>query len=269
MHDYFKLLENYIIGFDKNFNSIKDLTFALMEDAGYYRCLYTFKNGNKRERTAYKKEFDSYLTALWILFYKKLFISKLSKHLELQEYFVYIINKTFFIVLGYANKDKFTCDDVINRYVNQTLDSRIKEVQYYNNSKFLLEKYVKGNKRKFLQKNAILNQAVLLDDLSELQVENEVFDLNENNYIEFDLREKLNNNFWGLKLLNIMLYSNKKISLKNVDKLLNMKKDDCTEENKLLILSAYDIIKKTLLEYTNYNFRFRKSSLKSIKYSFE
>ena len=68
-----------------------------------------------------------------------------------------------------------------------------------------------------------------------------------------------------------MLNSTKKIDLHNIDKCLNLSKSECTEENKVVIVDAFNIIKYMLLQYSNSDIRkrFRKIKVSSIKYSFE
>ena len=57
MYQYFKMLEDSIRNCSITYNSIKDLTIDLAYSGGYYRGIYEFKNGNKRERTLYTKAF--------------------------------------------------------------------------------------------------------------------------------------------------------------------------------------------------------------------
>ena len=129
MTEYFKLLEAQA-NLDHNVYSIKDITIQLALKAGYQRGPYKFKNGNVRERTQYTKKFDDVLTAKWLCFYKKLFISKLYRHPELKEYHVDIINRTFEMVMKSINLDKLTTDKIIHKYVNLALSNRIGDVLY-------------------------------------------------------------------------------------------------------------------------------------------
>ena len=66
-------------------------------------------------------------------------------HPELEEFHVEIINKTFYMVMTSIQLEKLTCDDIINKYVNLVLVSRIGEFMYRNASKYSAEQYEKDN----------------------------------------------------------------------------------------------------------------------------
>lgn len=266
--EYFKMLSNFCT--DSNIDSIKDLTIELAKSGGYYRGNYTFKNGKVRERTLYKQELDSYLSAKWLLFYKHLFLSKLIPHPELEEFHVEIINKTFYMVMTSIQLEKLTCDDIINKYVNLVLVSRIGEFMYKNASKYSAEQYEKGKPHKFTLKNAIDNQACSLDKLKEDINFDASTELNVDD-IEADLKADLNDNAIGLVMLNYMLASKNKFNIKRVDEELNLSREVCTSSLKKDIANAYNIIKRKLLEYSeNPNKkRMRKINVSSIRYSFE
>ncbi len=260
MIEYFKLIEEYIKDYNKKYDSIKDLTIDLAKSGGYYRAEYEFKCGTKRERTLYKNKFDSKLVALWLCFYKKLFYFKLSKYPELKDYYVFIVNKTFFITMSCINLDKLTHDDIINKYVNMALSSRIKEV---------LAKLKKPETLNIKVCNKeVFNNNMLPLDIVDFYVEDNKQSL-ENLDLEIDLRNALKDNKLGNKLLDCMLNSNKKVELNKIDEYLNLSRDECTEENKVVIANAFNIIKYMLLQYSNIKKRFRKIKYTSIKYSFE
>ena len=262
MTEYFKLIENYIKDIDISYSSIKDLTIDLAISGGYYRDNYKFKCGSIRERTMYKTKFDSKLVALWLLFYKKLFISKLYRYPELKDFYVFIINKTFFITMSCINLSKLDHDDIVNKYVNLALSSRIKEV---------LGKLKKSdNKNIVISNKEVFNNNMLPLDIVDFYKEDHSQSLDKLD-LEIDIRNKLKDNKLGIKLLDYMLNSTKKIDLHNIDKCLNLSKSECTEENKVVIVDAFNIIKYMLLQYSNSDIRkrFRKVKVSSIKYSFE
>ena len=247
-----------------------EASIELAKSGGYYRGNYTFKNGKVRERTLYKQELDSYLSAKWLLFYKHLFLSKLIPHPELEEFHVEIINKTFYMVMTSIQLEKLTCDDIINKYVNLVLVSRIGEYMYRNASRYNIEPYEKGKPRKFILKNAINNQACSLDKLKEDINFDTPIDFNVED-IEAELKADLNDNAIGLVMLNYMLASKNKFNIKRVDEELNLSREVCTSSLKEDIANAYNIIKRKLLEYSeNPNKkRMRKINVSSIRYSFE
>lgn len=262
MFEYFKLLEDSIKDFDIHYKSIKDLTIDLAKSGGYYRDIYEFKCGSKRERTLYKNKFDSKLAACWILFYKKLFISKLSRYQDLSDYFVFIINKTFFITMRCINLDKLEHDDIVNKYVNLALNSRIKEVMGKLKST--------DNKKIKICNKDVFNNNMLPLDLVDPFIEDSSCDLSSLD-IEFLIRDKLDGNIIGNKLLDYMLNAKEKVELVCVDKILNLKEDECTYDTKVVIADAFNIIKYIFLKNSNYTSRkrFRKIKPSNIKYSFE
>lgn len=260
MTEYFKLLENFVKNTGIHYNSIMDLTIDLAKSGGYYRDIYEFKCGTKRERTLYKNKFDSKLSALWILFYKKLFISKLNRYQDLRDYYVFIINKTFFITMNCINLDKLDHDDVVNKYVNLALNSRIKEV---------LGKLKKSDNKDI----NICNKEVFNNTMLPLEVIDPFLTDNKCNLedldLELEIREKLGDSELGNRLLDCLLYSNKRVELSAVDELLSIPKDLCNEETKVVIANAFNIIKYVLVKNSDIRRRFRKIKVSNIKYSFE
>ena len=260
------MLEDYVNGIDA-YDSIKRLTFDIADSGGYQRKIVSFKNGNLRERTVYSKKFDSVLVALWMLHYKKFFINRLRWRKNLSEYYVDIINKTFFVVMGCLNKEKVLFDNTINRYVSLSLLSRLLDFSKMDSSKFYTLGYEKGKKYSFVQKYAVLNQSVPIESIDESSLH--MFDDRHVEDFTIDLSNLISENPFGDRVLDFLLVSNKKVNLKNVDKNIPMLKKECTEENKELILDAFNKIKKYMLEYTNSNQSFRGASLSNVTYSFE
>lgn len=264
MNNYFKLLES-VAKCDPTMYSIKDLTIKLMTKAGYYRANYTFAVGTVRERTFYKYKFDDVLTAKWLLYYKKLFVAKLCKHPELSEQYSTIINDTFIMTLNHLIIENITDDKIVSKYVNMTLRHRIAYAMYLHSSRN------RFNKNKFIQKSIINQLAASLDYL----IDNNI--IQEEAYIELyydpfilDLQDKLFNNKYGLRLLDTLLYSKKKVQLSHIDDFIKIDDGDFTEKTKQDILSAYNIIQDELanLSYTE-DERPSIKPAKYIMYSFE
>lgn len=260
------MLEDYVRGIEP-YDSIRKLTFDIADSGGYQRKVVKFKNGNVRERTIYSKRFDSVLVALWLLHYKRFFISRLKRRKCLSEHYVDIINKTFFVVMGCLNKDKVMFDNTLNKYVAIALMSRIKDYSRQEGSKTCTDSYEKGKKCNFVQKYAVLNQAVPIESVNESNLQ--MFDDGQIEDVAIELSRLVSDNPFGERVLNFLLVSDKKISLKNIDKSLSMSELECTDENKRLILDAYNKIKKYLLKYIESDKTFYNTTLLSISYSFE
>ena len=254
------MLEKYTDGIQK-YDSIKKLTFDIANSGGYHRDVYRFKNGKQRERTLYSKKFDSVLVALWILHYKPLFIGKLSKRIDLIDYHVSIINRTFFIVMNCLNMDKVHSDDVMNRYVNLSLGCRIKEASKKEISKFYFGPYENGN---FVQRDAVLNRALPLDESLE---ETSVFDNLDD--VELELRFSLLKNRFGDRILNFLLDSDKQVTFKNIDLKIPMKNEELTEKSKEEIVEAINLIKRYMFDYVSGRKRFRPTTINSVTFSTE
>lgn len=258
MNNYFKLLES-VAKCDPTMYSIKDLTIKLMTKAGYYRANYTFAVGTVRERTFYKYKFDDVLTAKWLLYYKKLFVAKLCKHPELSEQYSTIINDTFIMTLNHLIIENITNDKIVSKYVNMTLRHRIAYAMYLHSSRN------RFNKNKFIQKSIINQLAASLDYL----IDNNI--IQEEAYIELyydpfilDLQDKLFNNKYGLRLLDTLLYSKKKVQLSHIDDFIKIDDGDFTEKTKQDILSAYNIIQHELAELSC--MKDEKTNIKPAKY---
>lgn len=272
MYQYFKLIKRVANLDPKQYTSIAELTKELANKAGYRRDIYTFKNGNKRERTFYDKPFDDILTAKWFMYYKKLFVSKLSKHPEMREYYSFIINRTFMIVMQSYRMDIGTKDNIINKNVNMCLANRIGEVLYIMGSNTRLEEYKSkerpGDKNRMLLNTAVNHMAQSLDQLQEDSGYcPEYIDKNMSDIL-VELQVKLEDNEFGNRLLEAMLSSNKKIQPSHIDDFIYMRREECTEENKSKILDAWDKIESVLKTYTDTS-KYRWGKTKKIGYSFE
>ena len=269
MYEYFLMLKNFVNGNDA-YDSIMDLTIDIAKSGGYHREICRLKNGSYKEKTVYCTEFDSVLVALWILHYKSLFTRKLSKTDILDDNCVDVINKTFLSVMRYIDIDKIKSDRSVDSYVSCALCSRIVDIIRKNSSKLYTGPYEKGKKYSFIQKDAILNQAVSIEYLKEMSPVDFVCDDFSNDLgIRVDIKRKLEDNVFGDKVYNFLIESSKRTNFKNIDKKLGMRQEDCTEENKHDIINAINTIKRTLYDYGYGKSRFRCISPSSVTYSFE
>ena len=237
-----------------------------MIEAEYEKYNYTFKNGNIRQRVKYNKKFDDVLIAKWLMFYKDLFISKLLKVTNLQEYQVDIINRTLQSVFYCLDIDKLVDDNIVNKYVNMSIDCRIKEYLYIVGSEKRLEKTNKTKKANMRLNTSINHLAKHLDaDLFEInreQQDNDIFSNYED--IIVDLQEKLQYNKFGKRLIDAMIASNKKVQLYDICSYMSLKEEEKTQENKQLILDAYNIIYHYVCQYLGKPYR--KYSLSQIHF---
>lgn len=270
MFNFYKIIESVANSGGKQYDSIKDLTYELAMNAGYYRKMYTFNNGSVRERTFYTKEFDSILTAKWLMYYKHLFITKLVVHPELKDYHVYIITRTFMVAMASINLEKMIVDNDINKYVNMTLSSRFAEVLHNKGSINRLQYFIDtGDKSKLNVNNTVNNLSLSLDELKDNNIDfyyQAIDDVGTDDYFYvLDLEDKLKGTKFGKRLLKSMLNSNKKIQLNHIDDFMYMDKSEMVEDNKKDIAISYNIIK----QYLKPNKKFRKVNYNKIKYSFE
>ena len=272
MYKYYQLIERIANLDPKQYKSIAELTKELAIKAGYHRDMFTFKNGNKRERTFYDRSFDDVLTAKWFMYYKKLFFSKLSRHPEMSEYYSFILNRTFLIVMQSYRMDIAKEDNIINKNVNMALANRIGEVLYIMGSSVRMEMYQnKANskeKNKLLLNTAINHMAQSLDKMYEEVGFNAEYEEKGLQDILIDLRNKLSGNKFGAKLLDAMLSSNKKIQPSHIDDFIYITRDECTEENKSKIVEAWNDIESILKTYVDSS-KYKWGKIKKVGYSFE
>lgn len=270
IYTYFSMLKS-VADLDPTEYCIKDLTIALAKSGGYYRDLYTFKNGSIRERTLYTKTFDNILTAKWLCYYKKLFISKLSCHPEFAEYHVDIIDRVFHITMTSVNLDKIINDRVINKYVNSALSSRIAEVIWAMGSNKRLDEFFNGGKRKFKLKTAFNHQATSIEQLIEdgtcvdTLVEDQLFDTQDD--LLNELQVKLADNRYGLLLLNSMLHTDKRVQLNNIDKFVPINHHEIDNNTKQDLVDAYNTILCTLKSYVVNPNKYKWRLAKNVSFS--
>jgi len=270
MQRFFKDAER-VASLDSTTYTIKELMFELANRAGYHRGVRKFKNGNERIVTKYERQFDNILVCKWFTNYKKLFMSKLIMHPELEEFHSQIITETFLAVMKSLNLDKITCDNAVNRLVTLTFGNRIGYVLFTIGS----EKRVKDKLEKnptihnVRMKSAINHMAVSLESFvtepAAATYEDDSFDS-----LLVDLRISLSDNPYGERMLEAMLYSNKKLQLNRIDDFVYLTRDECNDTTKKALALAYNTIKSVLRGYVNDDDRnWSDITVKKIKYSFE
>jgi hypothetical protein len=270
MQRFFKYAEQ-IATLDDTTYSIKDLMFEIANRAGYHRGIREFKNGNKRIVTKYTKPFDNVLVCKWFVNYKKLFVSKLISHPELEEFHVQIITETFFAVMKSLNLDKITCDNAVNRLVTLAFGNRIGYVLFTIGSEKRIKDHMEKNPtiHNVRMNSAINHMAISLDSFvtepASAIYEDEGFDS-----LLVDLRMSLKDNPYGERMLEAMLYSNKKLQLDHIDDFVYLTKDECNDTTKVALTLAYNTIKSILKSYVGDKSKnWGNITTKKIKYSFE
>lgn len=264
MYTYFKMLHS--ICDSNDVESIYALTQDMANKAGYYRDEFTFKNGNKRERTFYRTSFDDTLVAKWMCFYEPLFKAKLNKHRDLKEYYIDIINITFTLFMNSLNLEKTNCDMMVNKYVNLTLRNRIGYFEYVVGSTTRVEDTLSKKSKSARLRSSINHQAFSLDELITDENysfrDNAIADNFEGEDIVIELKKKLNNSKIGLTLLNGLLNSNKKVQLSHIDDFIDLSKYKMDKNDREELLDSYNIIKSVLHSYildNKYDWRPAKS----------
>lgn len=252
VYEYFKMLKK-VADEDSNDYDIADITRRLAVQAGYHRAMHTLKNGLQKERTEYYKEFDSVLTAKWLLTYKKLFILKLYCHPELEEYHVQIINDTFIMFMNRLQLDKLVDERTVSKYVYMTLYHRITQTMIEVGSLSRVQSFESGGARKF-RDSKVLNRVAssydaMLDSDCFSDIEDPNSDKVDKSFIMIDLKRRLSSNPFGIRLLNAMLDSNKQVHLASIDLYVELKEEEKTKETKKLLLDAWNTIVFTLKEY--------------------
>ena len=274
MYEYFKLCKSIASCDTTEYSSIAELVKKMAIDAGYSRREKVLKNGKVVIRTHYDKPFDDVLTSKWFLFYEKMFYSKLIGHPELKEYYLFILQRTFMIYMNSLKLDMITCDAAVTKNVSMSLANRIGEALGLIGSDVRLSEYINksnscGGRNRLVLKYAINHMAISLDSLQDDRSKSAMIDsadINTNtdfNDILVDLRYRLKDNSVGLKLLDAMLYSNKKINFSKIGDYINLDKNQYSDDVKHSIGSAALVISNVLEEYvgpSKFNFtKFNKS----------
>ena len=282
MTKFFQMIQSVADADKRQFNSIKDLTIEIAMKAGYKRQEHACKNGNIHVRTTYDKPFDSGLVAKWLMYYKKLFVSKLGRHPEFKDFYSQIIYRTFECTMKAFVLEKTIDDKLIHKVVNMSLANRIGEVLYEIGSSARLEKYNEAHKdgvkeKGYINKLKLKTSMIHMSSSLEQMFEDENYqpscvdkDLSD---IIVDLRMKLSDNPMGARVLEAMLNCDKKIQPSHIDDFVYMKKEECTDANKVNIVNAWRTIEDTLKNYlhqdNDLNDNLKWGKMKKVSYSFE
>lgn len=264
LYEYFKLLEREA-SLDKTDYDILTLTKMIATKAGYHRGNRTFKNGAVRECTLYDKPFDSVLSAKWLIFYRKWFIKELKNHIDLIPVQVEIINNTFLMFMSYFDMSKVVSPAQITNYVRLTLQHRINTAEFNKTSAKKIEQYNKmtdeEKKEKVIlyQKNLVNNSAISYEGY--LTNHNETVEFNNDTEsptedIIIDIKKQLENNPYGEKVLDMLLYSDKIVTLKRICNYISLSESEKTLETRKYIRDAYNCIKNTLRQYTSKSYKY-------------
>lgn len=251
--EYFDILQSSFPSDYKKTASIRDVTVKMAELAGYKREPHTFANGNVREMTKYERPFDDLLVAEWLLYFKKLFIGKLTKLPKLKEYWVDIINEVFYSVMRSLVIERLINDAVVVRYVNKSLSDSISDYLKEIGSISRFQEWEDSGKLRFKQRRS-LNYNMLsvdaTDDDGNLMLD--VVD-EEDHFQEMllDMYKEIGDDDLSNRLLDAMLFSGKKVLLYKIDDYIEMSEEEKTEDNKLKLRLAYNKIKKVLKHYVN------------------
>lgn len=282
MFEYFKLIEETANACTENFDSIKDLTLTIAKRAGYHRVKEKNESGVLRTRTFYTQPFDSGLVAKWYMFYRSLFVGKLRKIEFLEEYFTDIIYKTFLSCMQSLQIDRIVTDSSIHSLVNISLNQRIYDALYFRGNKAGLDEYMdkkvnKDTTKKSRNKIKVKDIANLLsipidsitEDIINSNMSENTFDLIN---LKVDVGKRINNDKIGMRLLDAMLFCNKKIQPSHIDDFVPLLAEECTEDTKHKLLSAWNIIEDVLREYLHSSHIpnvYKWHKVNKINYSFE
>ena len=251
--EYFEMLQSVFPKGYKKTDSIKEITVNMATKAGYCRATHTFANGNTREMTQYKDKFDDYLVAEWLLYFKKLFIGKLSKLPKLKEHWVDIINEVFYSVMRSLVIERLANDAVVVRYVNKALSDSISDYLKEIGSIKRFQEWEETGKLKFKQRRSLNYNSLSVDATDDdgnllLDVEDENDHFQE---MLMDIHKEIGEDDLSNRLLDALLFSGKKVLLYKIDDYIEMSEEEKTEDNKLKLTLAYNKIKKILKHYVD------------------
>lgn len=266
MYQYFKTLKALADLNPKEYTSIKELTIDVARSGGYRREQIPLKNGELVWRTRYGEEdaithtirptWDDTLVAKWFCHYKNLFISKLYPHPELSEFFEEILQRTFTVYFNSLQIDKLKTDSNVNTVVYMCLANRIGEVLIKIGSVARLENRLKDKKMKYNEtsnlrinmKTSINYMSYSLDQLQEdvgFQVPS--YEIPESIVA---IRTALggSENDMGLRLLDGLLYSGRKVNTAKIDEYVALNPDELNKDTLKQLSTAWNRIKETLRE---------------------
>lgn len=288
MYQFYKSIKQLAETNGKEYTSIKDLTIDIAKSGNYRREMVTLKNGSTVERTKYgvvdpvtgkrKGCWDDSLVAKWFLFYKKMFFSQILRHPELKEYYVDILQKTFTIYFQSLRIDKINCDQAVTFAVNKVLHNRItyhirllgsvsREEKMRNaelvkkgllnkedlNPNDIARKRIETYSTMVRRNTISLNELMDSEDnsgLAEKFMKDNNSDISELNPILIDINKKLEGRRFGSRLLQAMLYTDRRLSTSNLNAYMEFTKEEAEDPETLKeIKEDYLTIRKILIEY--------------------
>ena len=246
MHGFFKTMQRVAATDETEYTSIMELTKEIAIRAGYSREPFLQKNGKTRVRTVYKNKWDDVLVAKWFMFYKNYMVSQLLKMPSIKEYYVDILSQTFEYYFKALQLDKLTSDKAVTAYVKLNLSSKIGNTLYYMGSVNKLDKNRKVHEYREKVKNGeitevdpnkmvlkcrdnlgISHNAISIDLLKEAGFTSvEGVTNGEIDTAVIDLKNILNTNEYGVRLLEVMLNTNQKVVLGNIGRYMKFKDDE-------------------------------------------
>lgn len=259
MYQFFKLMHKKAGESDTTYDSIKELTIDVACSAGYHRVPITLKNGKEVMRTKYNK-WDDVLVAKWFCHFEKMFVSRLSKLEYLKDYHILIIERTFTIFFNALQIDKITSNTSVSATVYACLTNRIGEVMQEVVSVNRIERF-KNNKSKGIvrasQDRILLNKCANTNNISlDANIKDTKCTLldtlqqsDDSSDLILDIKRRLMGNKLGLRLLDAMLYSGKKVSLNHIEKFMQLEQFEQNTSVLVNLRNAYRIIVNTLREY--------------------
>lgn len=285
MRQYFKSLEAVAASDSREFNDIYDLTVAVAKESGYSRQFKVKKDGSlSKFCPSTYAQWNNALVAKWLLYYKNLFISTLSKHPKLEEYYYDIIERTFTYFFKALDLNILKFAGQVTKLFRAQLNARIREALYVYGTEGRFERTKTGDKSgPMMHKNMTQYASLSMDQLAEdnaIQfsdetVNNDMDDLiiainkkfetpifskaaldnltdNQKRQLAFiKLRNEL-----GKKLLQAFLTNKKRVSLSKITDIIKIDdKNLCTATQqrftKLSLDAAYKIIVNELKAYLN------------------
>lgn len=255
MYNYFKTMKAIADLNPKEYTSIRELTIDIAMSNGYHKGNVTLKNGKVVERTLYNRPstWDSTLVAKWFCFYEKSFYSEFLKHPELKDYYTTIMFRTFHILFNSLTMEKLTSDKAVTTLFQMCLGCRIGDAFYAVGSEKRLQGHLDKTDKRITMSSAINEMAYSLEGFYENlgkgcePIDDSVDYLTDRmSDVVADARNKLKDNQLGLRLLDGMLYSDKKVSTKSIDKFLKLDKSALSAKDVLDLSNAWHTISMTL-----------------------
>lgn len=257
MQKYFETLEEISKGDKNDYGGILGLTREIAKRAGYEK-----KDG---ERPKYNKEFDSVLVAKWLCFFKKSFFSKLNRLPYMGDSRVDIVDSTFLSIFNSLDLDELHTDASVCTLFHKTLYSRT----------------IDNTRGKSPQRNGFStdkNCPVFAspstfrgdDDAEDKSIEDIAIDSTESDVdMLLDIFNIVGDSRYGKEIVLGMLTSNKKIGICNIDKYINIPKEEQTKETKIELSRIWNKILNYIDSIGYRGLRTKKVTPSKFRYSWE